>query len=290
MLSEGLHLFLGGPFNDRSRANVVTISKCSVIDQLSCYTHEEAYTRMIAHIHFTIAAFGCQRVVVHATDTGVIMMCMYHFCKLPLSELWNEKKEQFLPVHTLSRALCEHTQRSGLATSDWLLVCYVLTGCDTVSYPYRRGKLNAANCALKMVCCFPHFSTFGRENTGMIIRKVRIDKERDFFFTLYGREGFKSLDLLRAHIWSSGHSSSGKGNIRSLPPTEDAFKLHMFRALYQLSLYIISHLADPNLPVPTQFGWKILDGKLLPIMMEKASKPHSIKNVYCKCKTSKCLV
>ena len=90
--------------------------------------------------------------------------------------------------------------------------------------------------------------------------------------------------MLRAHLWSSG-----KGDIRSLPPTEDAFKLHVYRALYQLSLYKRSHLADAHLPVPTKFGRKILVGKLLPIMMEKASKPPSIKNVYCKCKTSKCL-
>ena len=55
LLPEGLHLFLGGTFNDRSRANVVTRGQCSVIDQLSCYVHEEADTRMIAHIHLTIA-------------------------------------------------------------------------------------------------------------------------------------------------------------------------------------------------------------------------------------------
>ena len=89
----------------------------------------------------------------------------------------------------------------------------------------------------------------------MDIRKVHIDEARDFFVALNGREGFKSLGVLRAHLWSSG-----KGDIRSLSPTEDAFKLHMFRALYQLSLYKRSHLADPLLPVPTQFGRKILNG------------------------------
>ena len=70
-----------------------------------------------------------------------------------------------------------------------------------------------------MVCCFPHISEFGKENTGMDIRKVHIDEAREFFVALYEREGFKSLDMLRAHIWSSG-----KGDIRSIPPTEDAFK------------------------------------------------------------------
>ena len=145
-------------------------------------------------------------------------------------------------------------------------------------------RTTAAHCALKMVGCFPHVSEFGKENSGMDIRKVHIDEARDLFVALYGREGFKYLDVLRAHLWSSG-----KGDLRSLPPTEDAFRLHVSRALYQLSLYKRAHLADPLLPVPTQFGRKQSDGKLLPIMVEKASKPPSTNNVYCKCKKSKCL-
>ena len=87
-----------------------------------------------------------------------------------------------------------------------------------------------------------------------------------------------TLLLYKEYLWSTG-----KGNIRSLPPTEDTFNLHVFSALYQLSLYKRTHLADPLLPLPTQFGRKILVGILLPIMMEKASKPPSIKNVYCNC-------
>ena len=79
LLPDGLHLFLGGTFKGRSRDTGVNRSQCSVINQLSCYAHEEVDTRMIAHIQFTIAAFGCQRVIVHATDTDMIMLSMYHF-------------------------------------------------------------------------------------------------------------------------------------------------------------------------------------------------------------------
>ena len=135
-----------------------------------------------------------------------------------------------------------------------------------------------------MVGCFAHVSEFGREGNSMDIRKVHKDEAREFFIALYGREGFKSLDVLRAHLWSSG-----KGDLRSLPPMEDAFKLHASRALYQLSQYKRAHLADPLLPVPTEFGRKQLNGNLLPVMMERAPKPASTKNVYCKCKKSKCL-
>ena len=192
------------------------------IYQLSCSAHEEADERMIAHIHFTNAAIGCQRIVVHATD----ILCMYLFGGLPLSELWIEKKEQFMVVHTLIRSLCEHTQRSDLATTDCLLISYVLTGCDTVI-----RKRNAANCALKMICCLPHVSEFGRENTGMDIRKVHIDKAREFFVALYEREGFKSLDVLRDHLWSSG-----KGDLKSLQPIDYTCSVTCIRCPYRKEL------------------------------------------------------
>ena len=45
LLPEGLHLFLGGTFNDISRATVVNRGQCSVIYQLACYAYEEADTR-----------------------------------------------------------------------------------------------------------------------------------------------------------------------------------------------------------------------------------------------------
>ena len=86
LLSDGLHLFLGGTFNDISRATVVTRHQCSVIDQLSCSLHEEAHTIVIVIIHFTMAAFGCQMVFVHVTDTDVIILCMYHFCRFGIEK------------------------------------------------------------------------------------------------------------------------------------------------------------------------------------------------------------
>lgn len=281
---EGFNLVLGGTFKNKSRTVIVSKGQCEQLDTLSCSAHEEADTRIVAHIYFSLTAFSCERVVVQATDTDVIMLCMYHYCKIGLPEMWIEKNNCFIPIHTLTESLSERTERSALATMDTMLSCYVLSGCDTVSYPFRRGKRHAAQCALKMVGRFPNIAAFGNENHDMSITEATISEAREFFVCLYGRQEFQSLDVLRAHLWSSG-----KSDLRSLPPTEDAFRLHVERALYQLALYKQAQLANPLLPPTTHFGRQIMNNKLLPVMMKKAPKPDFIKTVYCKCKKSKCL-
>ena len=125
---------------------------------------------------------------------------------------------------------------------------------------------------LHIVRRFPNVSKLGLENNSMNINKAHIDEALDFFVALYSREGFRSLDVLRAHLWSSG-----KGHFRSLPPTEDALRLHVSLGLYQLLLYKRAYFPDPSIPIPIQFSRKLLNGKLIPIMTEKDSKPVSIK-------------
>ena len=61
----------------------------------------------------------------------------------------------------------------------------------------------------------------------MDIRKVHIDEACEFFVALYGREGFKSLDVLRAHLWSSC-----KGDIKPLPPIDYTCSLPCIRCPY----------------------------------------------------------
>ena len=49
----------------------------------------------------------------------------------------------YLPAHAIAEALAvKHAVEAADLTSI-LLSTYILTGCDTVSYPYRRGKRRA---------------------------------------------------------------------------------------------------------------------------------------------------
>ena len=87
----------------------------------------------------------------------------------------------------------------------------------------------------------------------MVINDAIMDEARAFFVYLYGREDYKSLDVLHAYLWSFG-----KCDLRPLPSTEETFRLHVSRALYQLTLYKRAHLADRLLPEATNLAGKLL--------------------------------
>ena len=84
--------------------------------------------------------------------------------------------------------------------------------------------------------------------------------------SLYDRSDFGgNLDALRAHLFVSL-----KGDMRCLPPTEDAFLLHFRRALHQLAVCKRAHMVQPTYSAATDFG-RLVNGKLVATMMLKDS-------------------
>ncbi|KAG1695930.1 Glycine receptor subunit alpha-2 [Nymphon striatum] len=201
-----------------AQATRVTQTEHTDVDELYCPNHEEADTRIFAHI----ASCDDNNVfVIQATDTDIIFLAMYHFPRLPnVVELWVEKNDLFLSIHDLVNEL---------AKVSW------------------KGRV--------------------------------ITEARSFFCDLYGKPGYLSLDKLRAHLFASS-----KLDLRSLPPTEDAFHFHVLRSLCQICLYKQASLSNPVLLPPEEYG-RIVDGdRLIPVMKSKPSKPSAAKLKYCKCK------
>lgn len=80
-----------------------------------------------------------------------------------------------------------------------------------------------------------------------------------------------------------------------LPPTEDAFKQHVMRAMYQTAVWCHSHQPKPVLWNPVGKGWKLTEqGGLEPVKFEKAAAPQEVRDLthlYCKdrqCSQRKC--
>ena len=122
---------------------------------------------------------------------------------------------------------------------------YVLSGCDTVSYPFKRGKKKAAIIGIDLAGSLQHLSSYGDSDTLEVTNKIISDAK--FFFTaLYGKRGKCQLNTLREHMYATC-----KSDLRILPPTDDAFYQHLLRALYQLALYKFAYKCDLQLPPPT---------------------------------------
>ncbi|KAG1652811.1 Thrombospondin type-1 domain-containing protein 7A [Nymphon striatum] len=260
-----------------AQATRVTQTEHTDVDELYCPNHEEADTRIFAHI----ASCDDNNVfVIQATDTDIIFLAMYHFPRLPnVVELWVEKNDMFLSIHDLVNELAKAVGKDVLALTDTLLISYILSGCDSVSYPFKRGKKRTVKVALEHVDKHPTLSNCIRHESGPSAHDQVITEARSFFCDLYGKPGYLSLDKLRAHLFASS-----KLDLRSLPPTEDAFHFHVLRSLCQICLYKQASLSNPVLLPPEEYG-RIVDGdRLIPFMKSKPSKPSAAKLKYCKCK------
>jgi hypothetical protein len=248
--------------------------------------HEEADTRIFAHIAYCVQFLHHKRVVVMATDTDVIMLCIYYSMRFAeLEELWVKKMDIYLPAHAIATSLAMQSDVNAAQLTSVLLTIYILTGCDTVSYLYRRGKKRAYKAAIDNIGHLLPLARYGDPDESLEVTEEVVTAARRYIMALYDRSDFGgSLDALRAHLFASI-----KGDMRSLPPTEDAFRLHLLRSLHQVAVCKRAHLSEPIYPVATYFGRHLVNDKLVATMMLKQPKPTEFKRAkYCRCKKSKC--
>ena len=109
---------------------------------------------------------------------------------------------------------------------------------------------------------------------------------RVFFIKLYTTHDFNGdLNALRAHLFGKI-----KGDLSNLPPTENAFHLHVLRALNQMVVSKCAHQSVPVLPDPLKYSRQVQDEILMPIMMKMYPKPNITRQCkYCGCSKNHCL-
>ena len=137
---------------------MLTAEGVSEFTCLTCPQHEEADTRIFAHAAYSVSSQGCTRVVIKATDTDIAILGVYHSQRMPgLKQLWIQKSVTaenpdvptlvFLPCHQITDMLSSKYPEVDIPSV--VLTAYTITGCDTVSYPFRIGKKWALKCALE---------------------------------------------------------------------------------------------------------------------------------------------
>jgi hypothetical protein len=107
---------------------------------------------------------------------------------------------------------------------------------------------------------------------------------------LYGQRGKNcyTLDELRYSLASTTDKAAAM-----LPPTEDAFKQHVLRSLFQVTIWHQSHVAKPEVADPVGHGWtRGEDGTLQHKLYEKDCAPIQVRDIthlYCSDKESHAL-
>ena len=72
-----IEFFNGGMRKDPGETLAYVGGVWQVIEALSCDKHEEADTRMIAHLYYCSEKPLCDRVIVESADTDVLLLCMF---------------------------------------------------------------------------------------------------------------------------------------------------------------------------------------------------------------------
>ena len=67
----------GGTGESSADTIAVRHSGIEMLPELGCANHEEADTRLIAHMVYNCRMFNRSRIVVHVNDTDIIPLCMY---------------------------------------------------------------------------------------------------------------------------------------------------------------------------------------------------------------------
>ena len=173
-------------------------------------------------------------------------------------------------------------QKAGKLVTSHLLFIHAWSGCDTTSATYGHGKTSL----LKKIQQSEELQQISLLMTDPEATVEQIGKAGiRLYVILYGGRVDDSLNSLRyAKYMEMVSTSKTTIDPQKLPPTERAAYFHSLRVHLQVILWF--KLTNKNLD-PLQWGWKLADTILTPVLTDLDAAPESLlKFVRCKCKLS----
>ena len=211
-------------------------------------THEEADVIIVQQV-VKLANAGASSLNVICDDTDVFVLLVHFYiqenlsCKLFVSGTSTNRR-----TIDIKETAKKHSQ-----IADQLLPAHALTGCDTVSQLYRVGKTTA----VKMINSGHPLNQLGVPTADL---ESVLNQAVKFIAACYGFPGVNSMSDARYEAWTSKMANkklTSAPELKVLPPTSDAFKLHVYRAHLQAAIWRYAILPNPPDLPPTQYGWNL---------------------------------
>lgn len=211
-------------------------------------SHEEADYRMMLHC-FHAYRSGMKRIMVHATDTDVLVLAIVTTSKMEDCEIWlafgHGAHFRYIGAHAIASELGNDYCRG-------LPFMHAFSGCDTVSSLSSVGKKTAWEVwksLPEITEVFQRLSTTPDEVTDADLKEL----ER-YVVLLYSRTSqLTDVNEARKHLFSYCNR-----NLENIPPSRAALLQHVKRAAYQAGYVWGQTLeANPTLPSPSEWGWKL---------------------------------
>lgn len=238
------------------------------------FDHEEADVNLVSYTLHLIRNDNKKAVQVRSDDTDVLVLLMYFYWKCKPSAQITMKKFDGTVIDVNASA-----EKLGDKCFQ-LLPLHAATGCDTVSYPYGKGKVAALNLLLKHDMDF--LDSIGNAS---VKDDELVQTGQHLFSLLYGMKDPHSMNYIRHKLFTTKINTSSR--LRSLPPTDDAFVQHIKRAHLQARIWKCAETKDPQEDI-TKYGWIVRDGKPCPSPGITTAGPREVMEVVaCSCATEK---
>ena len=131
----------------------------------------------------------------------------------------------------------------------------------TCSYPFFTGK--KAWFKTNMGLDLPALQEFGENSSYSLSEDVK-NRARDLTIAVYASKADHSEDFDLAKLRVYKFLNNRSTLLKLLPPTENAFGLHLKRAALAAIIDKTAHIAKPDIPCFTEYGWSLSDGKAVP--------------------------
>ena len=236
----------------KSKANKILLSRllctCTLAPNIlmvgadeGLFNHEEADVLMVSFIIDAVRD-GKKVIRILSDDTDGFAILIFWVRKLSIKALVQMEKWDgtVLHINNIVAALGD--------TSLQLLGMHAVTGCDTVLYPFNKGKLTALSKLREGN--FPELYSVVGEETAMLEDLLR--RGQTFFAALYGQPKCTYSNAVRYTIYTK---KKGKPPlVKSLPPTDKNLLLHMLRAHHQTILWKAADKQVAPAIIITDFG------------------------------------
>ena len=236
------------------------------MSELQPCTHEEADHRVMLHCAHAHQQ-GLKKIMVHATDTDVLVLAIATARALEGCEIWlafgHSKNFRYIAANTIAAELGD----------DWckgLLFMHAFSSCDTISSFSSIGKKTAWDVwrsSPNQTALFSRLSQTPEEVTDSDMGEI----ER-FVVLLYSC----TLQVTTVNAARKQLFSYSNRKLENIPPSRAALLQHAKHASLQAGhVWGQAMIADPSLPSPSEWGWqKDNDGNWIPlwITLAEASK------------------
>ena len=219
-----------------------------------------------------IAACSSHNIAVIGEDTDILILLIHHYVNdIFFMRDKNVKDKKVWKIKEVNNQLPDKIV-------DCILPIRAFLGCYTVS---RVHSIGTGEESFKKIMSNPEILNnlfkFNGQDTDKTIIATAGEKLLSIFYVGSGDE---KLNDMRYDMFCKKVTVSKSANTHeSLPPTSDAACIHSFRAYHQVQIWRGSNVD------PFTWGWKVLNGMMIPIPMQQAPAPNELLKIFrCDCK------